>query len=49
MSMMFAEQHLIVTKVVPRMTFVDASETQLAASHATAEHLLSALAELSGT
>ena len=45
-----AEQRRIVAKVEQLMALVDALETQLAASHATAANLLSALvAELTGT
>jgi type I restriction enzyme S subunit len=45
-----AEQRRIVAKVEQLMALVDALETQLAASRATAAHLLSALvAELTGT
>jgi hypothetical protein len=44
-----AEQHRIVAKVEQLMALVDALETQLAASRATAANLLSALvAELTG-
>ena len=45
-----AEHPLIVTKVEQLMALVDALETQLAVSRATAANLLSALvAELTGT
>ena len=45
-----AEQRRIVAKVEQLMALVDALETQLAASRATAANLLSALvAELTGT
>jgi type I restriction enzyme S subunit len=45
-----AEQRRIVAKVEELMALVDALETQLAASRATAANLLSALvAELAGT
>ena len=49
-SMMVAEQRRIVAKVEQLMALVDALETQLAASRATAANLLSALvATLTGT
>jgi type I restriction enzyme S subunit len=41
--MTLAEQRRIVAEVEQRMAWVDALETQLAASHATAVNLLSAL------